>query len=129
VLAKGNESIKAVPCHFIKQVFVYGIKEDIVLFPDACRNACIDQLLNVDGTGFTHCELQEAYRVYTKGKTKPANPREWALGKTRNPEAIKLLKGFLGSDYIRRAKYNLRQPKQFINNSCYAQLTLTSHIF
>ncbi|HAU1183778.1 TPA: hypothetical protein JBI17_13705 [Legionella pneumophila] len=76
----------------------------------------IDQLLNVDGTGFTHCELQEAYRVYIKGKTKPANPREWALGKTRNPEAIKLLKGFLGSDYIRRAKYNLRQPKQFINN-------------
>jgi hypothetical protein len=76
----------------------------------------IDQLLNVDGTGFIHDELQQAYRAYAKGKTNPATPRDWALGKTRNPEAIKLLQGFLGKDYLRRAKYALRRPKQFINN-------------
>lgn len=76
----------------------------------------IDQLLNVDGTGFMHTELQEAYRAYTKGKTNPASPRDWALGKTRNLEVMKLLKVFLGSDYIRRAKYKLRQPQQLINN-------------
>ncbi|HIE3637871.1 TPA: hypothetical protein ACXLUZ_003675 [Legionella anisa] len=76
----------------------------------------IDDLLNVDGTGFMHSELQEAYRIYTKGKSNPESPRKWALGKTRNPEAIKLLKGFLGSDYIRRAKYKLRQTQYLINN-------------
>ncbi|KTD23003.1 Uncharacterised protein [Legionella lansingensis] len=76
----------------------------------------IDQLLNVDGTGFMHTELQEAYRAYVKNRTNPASPRDWAMGKTRNPEATKLLKAFLGSDYIRRAKYKLRQPQQLINN-------------
>jgi hypothetical protein len=76
----------------------------------------VEDLLNVDGTGFIHSELQEAYRAYTKGKSNPENPRKWALGKTRNPEAIKLLKGFLGDDYLRRAKYKLRQTQQHINN-------------
>lgn len=74
----------------------------------------IDELLNVDGTGFIHAELQAAYRSYSKGRTKPASPRQWALGKTRNPQAIKLLKGFLGDDYIRRAK-GFKKPKQYIN--------------
>jgi hypothetical protein len=64
----------------------------------------VDMLLNVDGSGFVHAELQAAYRDYRATVDKPAGPRQWAMGKTRNRKARGVLFGFLGHDFIRKAK-------------------------
>ncbi|MER7459961.1 hypothetical protein [Micromonospora sp. NPDC126480] len=60
-------------------------------------------LLNVDQTGFTHADLQAAYRSYLVSPgTRKVDPLTWVI-RTRNPAAMRLLRSVLGQGYAKSA--------------------------
>lgn len=68
----------------------------------------LDDLLNVDKSGFVQSDLQELYRRYVQTHENAASPREWALRQTRG-RARGILEGILGSDFVRRARRSGQQ--------------------
>ncbi|MNL13590.1 hypothetical protein D3C87_1345000 [compost metagenome] len=48
MLAQGNEGVVAFSGHYIQQVFVQRVEQDIVCFLHSGRHARIDQLLDVE---------------------------------------------------------------------------------
>jgi hypothetical protein len=66
----------------------------------------IGTLLNREGTGFVHADLQEAYRRYVGDQVRrgrvPADAAEWARRVTGGRPRV-ILEALLGRDYARRA--------------------------
>ena len=78
----------------------------------------VEMLLNTEGTGFVHADLQHAYRRYVGDQTRrgrvPANAADWARRVTSGrPRAI--LEALLGPGYARRVAGELAPPINLID--------------
>lgn len=93
----------------------------------------LDDILNVDGSGFTNTKLNEAYQKYKQRRgDKVANPKEWALRQTTGfPREI--FEKELGKNYARQTRV-IGNSKRFKNiddtpkPKDYSQLKIKKHI-